>query len=85
MSEWQPTEAMVSHAAVILEDWFGHDEPTLRTDARDMLMEFGPWIAARALREAADGWLRQKEDDWLEAVDPELWLRARADAEEGKP
>ena len=39
-------------------------------------------VRAQALRDAAAGWVEQKKDDWLEAVDPELWLRARAAAEE---
>jgi hypothetical protein len=41
-------------------------------------------VRAEVLREAADAWTEQKKDDWLEAVDPELWLRARADAIEGE-
>ena len=66
--------------ADILCEWFGHDEPTLLSDARDTLAAVAPAIAARALREAANDWDREdKARGFLVPGQASNRARARAD------
>lgn len=58
MTDFTPTPEQIDRVEQILEDWFGHEEPTSRSDATDFLKDIGPLIYEQgrrdALNEAAD-------------------------------
>jgi hypothetical protein len=93
MSEYF-TDDDVTKVAALLGDWFGHEGPTQRGDARDFLDEIAPAIAARAIEaevpygtamywQGYEDALRQAADEWTDdspmAKGVAAWLYARAE------